>query len=867
MGEVCRARDMKLGRAVALKILPDALAADPDRRARFQREAQVLASLNHPNIGGIHGLEDAGGVTALVLELVEGPTLADRIADGPIPLDEALPIACQIAEALEAAHDQGIIHRDLKPSNIKLRPDGAVKVLDFGLARLTAPVEGSSAARLDQSPTITSPSPMTGIGVLLGTAAYMSPEQAKGRVADKRSDVWAFGCVLYEMLAGRRAFHGDDVSDTMAAVLRGEPDWNALPSDLSPAVRTLLRRTLEKDRRDRIGDAAAALFVLRDLNHLSQASGAVVRHGRPRSAIAFAAVALTGAAVGAAILWAVMRPAPSSSEVFRFSVPPPPNSRLSTGVSTLVATLSADGRRIVFIAPGDKGANLLWLRAFDALDARPLPGTEGATLPFWAPHGRALGFFAGGKLKTIDLAGGVVQTLGDALAPRGGTWNRDDLIVYASSNIGPLLRIPATGGQPVSVTTLSGTALETSHRFPSFLPDGQHFLYVASPANTIWIGTLDSTAPVRVLNADSQAQYAEPGYLLFTRQGMLLAQPFNVQQLRLEGEPRNVAQLLARDANGYAAFSASENGVLAYRTGSPAIRTQLAWVDRAGKLTASIGEPGLYRNPALSPDGTRLAVEVVDPLGRNQDVTLIDIARGAASRFTFDTANDAYPIWSADGRDVYFASDRDAGIFNLFRKPANGAGDDERLIKSSEDMAPYSASADGKYLVSRLNVTAVGVLPLTGDRKPGSLLQSPSFTQTQGQISPDGRWLAYISNESGRYEVYVRTFPATTGGRWQISQTGGIAPRWSGEGKELFFYAADGRLMAAEIAADAAVQVRNLVPLFEARLLNGPTISTGFRAQYDVTPDGKRFLVNIPVEEAAAPPITTVLNWTAALKN
>ena len=460
-----------------------------------------------------------------------------------------------------------------------------------------------------------------------------------------------------------------------------------------------------------------------------------------------------------------------------------------------------------------------------------------------------------------------MQTLGDALAPRGGTWNRDDVIVYASSNIGPLLRIPAAGGQPANVTELSGTAFETSHRFPSFLPDGKHFFYLTSPANTIWIGALDSTAPVRILSADSQAQYAEPGYLLFTRQGMLLAQPFNARQLRLEGEPRNVAQLVARDANGYAAFSASENGVLAYRTGSPAIRTQLAWVDRAGRLTASIGEPGLYRNPALSLDGTRLAVEAVDPIGRNQEVVLIDLARGAASRFTFDAANDAYPIWSPDGRYVYFASDRDGGIYNPYRKPANGAGDDERLIKSSEDTAPYSASADGKYLLNRLNVTAIGLLTLTGDRKPVALLQSPSFSQTQGQISPDGRWLAYISNESGRYEVYVRTFPVPTGGRWQITQTGGIAPRWSGDGKELFFYAADGRLMAAEIAADAAVQVRGLVPLFEPRLLNGPTISTGFRAQYDVTPDGKRFLVNIPVEEPVVPPITTVLNWTAALKN
>jgi hypothetical protein len=587
MGEVYRARDTKLGRDVALKIISDAFALDPDRLARFKREAQVLASLNHPNIAAIH---------ALVLELVEGPTLADRIAQGPIPLDDALSIARQIADALEAAHEHGIVHRDLKPANIKLRPDGTVKVLDFGLAKAMHPAPTSDVS---QSPTITSPA-MTRMGVILGTAAYMSPEQAKGRPADKRSDIWAFGCVLYEMLTAKRPFDGEDVSDTLAFILTKDPDWSALPPSTPAAVRRLLRRCLDKSAKERLRDISDARLEIKEAltappGEATVATSAPVKARRtarvwPATA---AALLLTTLAFAAAVVYLIR--STGNEAVVRFTVSPPEKTAFSFSVAgaggsvAFNSAISPDGRKMIFTIQDAAGKVLLWVRPVDSLAAQPLPGTDDPTLPFWSPDSRFVGFFAGGKLKKIDVTGGPPLTLCDAPSARGGAWNRDGVIVFAPSITSPLSRVSAAGSEPVAVTKLQSG--QTYHRSPSFLPDGRHFVYLArgeSPG--VFVSSLDSTDATRLLSADTQASYTPPGYLLFVRQGTLLAQPFYANKLQLAGEPFPVAERVVADtASGLAAFSVSENGALTYRTGSTTTTGddwQMAWLDRQGSRSS-----------------------------------------------------------------------------------------------------------------------------------------------------------------------------------------------------------------------------------------------------------------------------------------
>jgi eukaryotic-like serine/threonine-protein kinase len=873
MGEVYRARDLKLNREVALKLLPEQFALDPDRAARFKREAELLASLNHPNIAAIYGREDSAPTQALVLELVEGPTLADRIAEGPIPVGEALPIARQIADALDAAHEHGVIHRDLKPGNIKLRPDGTVKVLDFGLAKLNDPTVSnvaSAPSALSLSPTITNVSMMTGVGLLLGTAAYMSPEQAKGRAVDKRADIFAFGCVLYEMLTGRRAFAGDDVSDTLAFVLTKDADWNELPASTPQSIRKLLRRCLEKDRRRRLADVADARLEIDEA--LTAPSPAVdgpsnaVGSNRRREPIAWAiAAVLFATSIGLAIPY--FRSTPSEASSTRFTVSPPQNVALINGTNQLVSVLSPDGRRVAFIAPSG-GSPLLWVRSFDRLDAQPLAGTENALLPFWSPDGRTIGFFANNKLKTVSANGGPVQSLCDVPGGRGGAWNRDGVIVFSPNNAGGLLRVSAAGGQPTPLTTVQGGVI--SHRFPSFLSDGRRFVYFVYPSNEIWLGSLDGTSSTRLLSADSQAQYAPPGYLLFARQGTLMAQPFDEHRAVTTGDAVPFVEQVVADSNFYAPFSASNNGTIAYRTGLASQVTQLTWFDRDGKPLGIAGQPGNYRNPLLAPDGTRIALEMSDAQGRNQDIWLLELARGVLTRFTFDPHNDVNPVWSPDGTRIAFGSDREGGFFGIYEKQANGATGERLVLKSSSgNPIPYSWSPDGKFILHRAIVGGAfntGFLSMVGDGKSQVFQQQSSFSQTLGQVSPDGRWIAYQSNESGRYEIYVQTFPAP-GGKWQISRDGGFSPKWRADGKEIFYYAADGRLMAAPVTGNnAALDVGTAVPLFKARILLGPTAAVGFRQQYDVTPDGKRFLINVPIDDsAAASSITVVLNWPAAL--
>jgi serine/threonine protein kinase/Tol biopolymer transport system component len=875
MGEVYRARDTKLARDVAVKVLPAALSSDPDRLTRFAREAQVLASLNHPNIAAIYHVEEAEGSSALVMELVDGETLADRIARGPIPIDEALPIARQIAEALEAAHEQSIIHRDLKPANIKMRPDGTVKVLDFGLAKLAETASGHSATGgLSLSPTITSPALMTGVGLLLGTAAYMSPEQAAGKAVDKRSDLWAFGVVMLEMLTGRQAFSGETVSHVIASVLKDEPAWTTLPPGTPAPIRRLLRRCLEKDRKRRLPDAADIRLEIDDALTTPVVDlpvTPIVPRSRERL-LWLSIVALVTLLAGAATTaWLRDRASSVPPPVTRLDLVTPPTD------DPFSFALSPDGRQVAFVANVSGGAPQLWLRPLDQVTAQPLAGTEGATYPFWAPDGRAVGFFADGKLKRLDLAGGAPQVLADAPQGRGGTWNSDGVIVFTPT-AGPtavLMRVMASGGTPVPLTRLAA-GQGNSHRWPQFLPDGRHVLFFVGlgqpETHGVYVVSLDGGEPTRVLTGETAAVYAAPGYLLRVSQGVLVAQRFDAARATVSGEPIPVAQAVGTDDGTWrSAFSVSAAGVLAYRPGTGA-RRQLVWVDHMGKVLGSIGQPdeNTLANPALAPDGQRAAV--TRSVQGNYDVWLIDLGRGVPSRFTFDAAQDQMPAWSSDGRQVVFTSSR-KGVWDLFEKASNGA-DDQPLLVSAQDKAPLDWSPDGRVLLYATQdpktASDLWALPLTGERKPFPVVQT-SFDDIEGQFSPDGRWLAYASNESGRYEIHIRSFPEPSG-KWQVSAAGGLQPRWGRDGRELFFVAPDTRLMAVPIrvASDRReVDVGAPVALFPTRLASGSgVIAAGFnaRAQYMVAPDG-RFLMNVSVAEAGpASPITIIQNWTAALR-
>jgi serine/threonine-protein kinase len=877
MGEVYRARDTKLNRDIALKILPEPFALDPDRLARFTREAQVLASLNHPNIAAIYGSEESNGVQALVLELVEGPTLADRIAHGPIPLDEALPIARQIAAALEAAHDQGIIHRDLKPANIKVSEDGTVKVLDFGLAKLTDAAAGSSVgpAGLSQSPTITTPAMMTGVGVILGTAAYMAPEQAKGRVADRRSDVWAFGCVLYEMLTGTRAFEGEDVGDTLATVLKGEPNWNALPPDVPPAIRTLIQRCLAKDRRQRIADISTAQYVLDAPAALAALAPMVAAPPPPlwRRLALFSAPALIAGAMMATAVWLAMRPATSPPlEPVRFTIAPPADLRLWTpGIGPRDVAISPDGRRVVYHTGTGPGKAQLLIRAIDQLESTPLHGLTGTASPFISPDSRSIGFVrvSSNELQKVSMTGGpavMVARIQGILT--GASWGPDDTIVFATDTRATgLLRVPAGGGEPRALTTPDAGHGELDHYWPSFLPGGRAVLFTILPQSgleNMQVAVLDLRNGQRktLIGGASQAEYVETGHLVYASAGTLRAVRFDPVRLEVSGDPVPVVEQVLTKANGTAEFSVSRTGSLVYVAGTTlSATTHLTWVDRAGRPTGTIGLVGPYRNPALSPDGTRVAVERTDPQSGTQDIWLIDVARGVASRFTFDAHNDIYPVWSPDGSRIAFGSDRDGGVFGLYEKPANGATSEVLLLKAAEGAAPYSWAPDGQMLVYRTGQFRLGLLPRAGTQKP-HLLEQTAFLQGPAQVSPTGRWIAYSSSESGRQEVYVRSFP-TPGGKYQISKDGGNLPRWRRDGKELFFYSLDGQLTAVPVGGDTALDVGTAVPLFRAPLLPG---GIGVRQQYDVTRDGQRFLLNLITDDTPTATITVVVNGTAGLK-
>ncbi len=890
MGEVYRATDTKLKRQVAIKILPPSLAADHDRLARFQREAEVLASLNHPNIAGIYGLEDGGGVSGLVMELVEGDDLSQRIARGPIPIDEALPIARQIAEALEAAHEQGIIHRDLKPANIKVRTDGTVKVLDFGLAKAMEPTGAMAVgAGASQSPTITSPV-MTSPGMILGTAAYMSPEQAKGRAVDRRADVWAFGAVVFEMLTGRRAFAGDDVTDVLASVLAREPEWARLPASLSPGLGSCLRRCLHKEPKQRFGDMQSVRLALEGAFETIAAAPMVSAPTPPTRGRLVWMVAL-----GVAIALIGVLAVPVVRHLTETATSAPPETRLdivtpATDRPTEFA-LSPDGRQVVFVASGD-GPSRLWLRSLSATAARPLAGTEGATAPFWAPDSRAVAFFADDKLQRTDINGGSPQTVATATGVGSGTWNRDGVILFASGTR-QLFRVSASGGEVAAATKVDR---HWGHRQPFFLPDSNHFLFYAlgqQDPGGIHLGSLDSsvvtrltmappdateaagvylaTLPAGFLNSGS-AGNSPVGWILWVRAGTLVAQRLDLAQRVLTGETVALANPIAFDLiTGRSALSVSATGVVAYRTGA-ASRRQLSWFDRAGKALGVLGRPdqNSLSTPSVSPDGRRVAVH--RNVQSNSDIWLVDDTR--TTRFTFDAAIEGFPLWSLDSRRIVFRSRR-KGPFDLYQKSSSGDGADELLVESAQQKSALSWSPGGRFLLYQSTDPKTGVdlwvLPMEegrpGKGQPSVFLKTP-FAERWGRFSPDGRWVAYMSNESGQEEVYIRPFlepPASgaatgaTAGQWQVSTAGGIHPRWRPDGKELYYLSPAGEMMAASIAASGAtVELGSPVRLFPTRI-NGGGVDRGQGPQYDVARDG-RFLINTELDSANAP-ITLLMNW------
>ncbi len=851
MGEVYRATDGTLKRSVAIKVLPASFAGDPGRLARFQREAEVLASLNHPNIGAIYGVENDGDVHALVLELVEGPTLAEKLASQHgkgIRIEDALAIARQMADALDAAHERGIVHRDLKPANIALSRDGVVKVLDFGLA---TPGPGEDRDALTHSPTMMA---ATVEGLLLGTVPYMSPEQARGKAVDKRTDIWAFGCVLYEMLTGCRAFDGETSSDAIAAILEREPDYSRLSASTPPHLVRLIARMLAKDPktllRD-IGDARAEFDATTDgriSNHESRVASATLLRER----LAWAAI-VVGAAGAAALAVVSLRVPPPASSTVMFDVPFPP------GFAATFAQLaiSPDGHDLA-VAPTFDGSAPMWLRPVDSSAGRILPGTDGATFPFWSPDGKSIGFFAERKLKRIEVDGEAVTIIADVQVARGGMWQPDGTIVFAPNATGPLFRVPSSGGTPVAATKLEPG--QNDHRAPFLLPDGRHFLYYSrgtAQVRGVYVARVDGSESRRLADADAAAVYAS-GYVLFVRQNELLAQPFDASRLTLGGAAFRVAAPVAvSPAISLASLAASPAGAIAYAASSVQ-SGQFVWVDRKGMKIAALGQP--EQTPmamaALSPDGRRIGFSRA--VGGNWDVWLMDM-RGTMSRFTSDPALDMFPIWSADGRQIFFQSPRVQGPApNLYVRSVGDGTPEVLLLKSEWPKAPTSASADGRMLLYTVNNSGtsseIWSVTLSADHTPRVFVKSSSFRASGGQFSPDGKWVVYQSDESGHNEIYARPFPGP-GEKIQVSPGGGTQVRWGQSGAEVFYIAADQRLnaVAVRIAANGALSLGSPKPLFQVPAI--PQLGL----QYVVSADGQRFLLN--TQTANPPSIAMILNW------
>ncbi|MDO8795816.1 MAG: protein kinase [Vicinamibacterales bacterium] len=897
MGEVYKARDTRLDRTVAIKVLPEALAADPQFRERFDREARAISQLEHPHICALYDVGEQAGTAYLVMQYLEGETLADRLATGALPLDQALKTAIQIASALDKAHRAGIVHRDLKPGNLMLTKAGA-KLLDFGLAKSSAPV--AAGAGLSMLPT--TPANLTMQGTILGTFQYMAPEQLEGQDADARTDIFAFGCVLFEMLTGKKAFEGKSQASLIGAIMHATPPPIAAMQPLAPAALDRIVRTCLAKEPDERWQSAGDL--LRELKWAADAAPEpskavpVVAHRNGRELVAWsvAAVSILAALAGGVV--AYRQRIATDTLAYRTTILPPDEATFSGSEATAGAdrfALSPDGRRLTFVARGADQRTELWVRPLDALTAQPRAGTDGASSPFWSPDSRFIAFYAQGKLKKIDAAGGPPLTLTDAVTSgggsSGGTWNRDDVILFSPRAGSGLFRVSASGGMPSPVTMLDTASGERGHLYPFFLPDGRQFLYLSRGTPTsptavggVYVGALDSEERTQIFKGGANTTYAR-GHLLFLRDATLMAQSFDVGRLKLTGDPVPLAERvdLGGLTGAFGAFAVSETGLLAYQTRGGDLRSQLTWFDRTGKQPTTVGEPTDQMNLELSPDGTRLAVSVLDPAANARDIWIHDFAReNLRTRFTFDPSDEMDAIWSPDGSRLIFTSAR-KGTQDLYQKASTGAGAEDVLLADSvNNKYPSSWSSDGKFVLYHIgNANSqtgndLWVLPLFGDRKPTPVLQVP-FNQISGRFSPDGRWIAYTSNESGRVEVYVMPFAGATsgaarstensGGKWQVSSTGGTVPRWRRDGKELFYLSADNKLMAATVNGQgSAFEVGAVHALFEVHRRLAGYLGYGAGSNYDVSPDGQRFLVNAAVSGQTTAPITLIVNWTAALK-
>ena len=870
MGEVYLARDTQLGRDVAIKVLPSTFSVDSDRLRRFEQEACAASALNHPNILVVHDIGAHDGAPYVVSELLEGETLRKRIGGTPLAQRRAIEYALQIAHGLAAAHEKGIVHRDLKPDNIFITNDGRVKILDFGLAKLTQ-LDGNQSQTEIPTRRVDTDS-----GVVMGTVGYISPEQLKGRPVDQRSDIFSFGAILYEMLSGRRAFHAESAAETMSAILKEDPpELSDTNKTVSPALERLVSHCLEKNPEARFHSARDLTFALESISSPSSSSEQTltsITKSSPRAwareKLPWVLMAVFALVAIASLIFAFLniRRAPVDALVTtRFFIYPPEKTELRGSFA-----VSPDGRRVVLRGIGE-GKVLLWVRALDSLTTHALAGTEEAIFPFWSPDSRFIGFFSGGKLKKIEATGGSVQTLCDAPQGLGGAWNTDGVIIFAPREAETLYRVPAAGGAPVPLTSLEESRKEVSHLHPHFLPDGRRFLYLAtSPQRAsmgIYAGSLDSKETKLLVNTDVSAAYAPPGYLLFLRERTLMAQGFNADSLELKGDPTPVAEEVDRLGQGarFALFSVSRTGVLVYRSGSSET-TQLIWFDRNGKQLETVGSPANYAVPWLSPDEKRIVFSRLEPQSGNADIWLMELVRGTLTRFTFDQAGDLSPIWSPDGSRIVFASDRD-GTPNLYQKAASGAGNEELLLKSDHRKIPLDWSADGKFILYQelhpKTSSDVWALPLSGEQKPFPYLQT-EFDERQARFSPDGKWIAYSSNESGTWQVYVQSFPAM-GGKWQVSTSGGAQPQWRRDGKELFYLSPDRKLMAVGVKGDGSKFEASLPSVtFELRIISVGL--PGPRNFYAAAADGKRFLVTSLLGDPTATPTTVVLNWTADLR-
>jgi eukaryotic-like serine/threonine-protein kinase len=857
MGVVFRGRDSRLQRDVALKLLPEHFANDADRLPRFEREAQVLASLNHPNIAQIYGLEQVDGSTCIVMEMVEGETLEEKLKKGPLPVDEAIGIAKQIADALAAAHERGIIHRDLKPANIKLTRSGTVKVLDFGLAKAL----GSRTSDLNATTAATVAGGSVA-GVIVGTPGYMSPEQARGKEVDSRTDIWAFGCVLFEMLTGRQAFTGETITDVLASIVSTPPDLDLLPKSTPASIRLLLTSALNKNSSQRLQHIGDTRLFLDGPLAVPATTPAATTSRRPRgTALILAALAIVVAGAGIFAAFA-LRPTPEPAAQMRFEITLP----------DLVGApiVSPDGKWITYATQPTNGKRVAWFRPIGSDSAQQIPGTENINGTIWSPDSRRLVTLADGTLRLFDLASGSSRPLGSVGALRGASWSREGVLLLARLSDNIIVRMSDSGGDVTPVTKLDAGRKEIVHGLPVFLSDNKHFLYVGVAGKAEDSGIFRASlggdeSPTRVIplepNSFNAMVYAS-GHLLYLNDGRL-----NAQRIDAMGQPQGNPIVVADNVDG--SFTASDNGLLFYHKAVPRAGRQLLWFSREGKSLGQVGVEANYGNVDISPKGDRAAVDIVT--NGNQDIWVVDLERAIAQPITFDAGRDWTASWSPDGNQLAFASTRSSadGTTKIYAKSSTGTGTETALSSGDVSSIPVNWSSDGKYIVfSRLRQFAntagydTWLLPTFGDRKPTPLLET-GFDKFQARVSPNSSFVAYSTNESGTYQIVVQTFPDTSGGKWQISADGGVEPKWGRDGRELYYLSLDGKLMSVAISGPSFTASRP-VELFQTPLtVNGAQPTRDRR--YDIAPDG-RFLMVVPSSTSAPTPYSVIVNWTAGLE-